>query len=350
MDCQTRARKYYINGLVYTLFIVLFVSVSAAAQQGGHVIKLAPELDEIISVEAVVEKVAGGFRFLEGPVWIENGNYLIFSDIPGNKIYRLDTDSGETSVFLDKSGFTGDDPTGIGREVNEGQAIFYNLGSNGATLDGQGRLVFNAMGDREIVRMEPDGSRTTLASHYQGMRLNSTNDLVYTFDGALYFTDPPSALRGSDNDPGKQMDYNGVFMLRDSTLQLLTKNIFHPNGLAFSPDEKVFYVDDNRTRKVYRFDVNDDGTISNQQDFVDMTGDPTVGNPDGMKVDTLGNLYVAGAGGVWVVSPEGKNLGKIVFPERASNMTFGDADARTLYVTARTGLYRVRVNIPGIRP
>jgi gluconolactonase len=206
------------------------------------------------------------------------------------------------------------------------------------------------MGDRQVVRLDADGRRTVLASHFEGKRLNSTNDLVYKSDSSLYFTDPPSGLRGGDDDPDKQLEFNGVFMLRGSSLKLLTTNIFHPNGLAFSPDEKYFYVDDNRTRKVYRFTVEQDGSISGEEVFVDMTGDPSVGNPDGMKVDTRGNLYVAGAGGIWVVSPEGKPLGKIVFPERASNMTFGDADAMTLYVTARTSLYRVRVKVPGIRP
>jgi gluconolactonase len=154
-------------------------------------------------------------------------------------------------------------------------------------------------------------------------------------------------LRGGDEDPVKELDYNGVFMLKDSELQLLTREFLRPNGITFSPDERYLYIASTRSRKVTRFDVKDDGTIENDQVFVDMTGDPAIGNPDGMKVDVNGNLYVAGAGGIWVVSAAGVHLGKLIFPERASNMTFGDADAKTLYVTARTGLYRIRLKLPG---
>jgi gluconolactonase len=335
----------------YILFLLLvLIANPLAAQAPGHVLRMDPALDAIIAVDEKIEKVVGGYRFLEGPVWVSNGSYLVFSDIPGNKIYKWDPTEDRVSVLLDRSGFTGNDATGVGREVNEGGEIFYNLGSNGITLDHQGRLVFNAMGDRQIVRLEPDGSRTILTSHFQGKRLNSTNDLVYRSDGTLYFTDPPSALRGSDNDPGKELDYNGVFMLRGTDLHLLTKEIFHPNGLVFSPDEKFLYINDNRTRKITRFEVQADGGIANGAVFVDMTGDPSIGNPDGMKVDEAGNLYSAGAGGVWVVSPQGELLGKIVLPERASNMAFGDSDSKTLYITARTSIYRVRLRLPGIRP
>lgn len=337
---------------VHHLVLMLLCACTDAsvAQDPGSIIRIDPALDNIVSVDAQVDQVVKGHHFVEGPVWISNGNYLVFSDIPDNKIYKWDPADGKVSVLLDRSGFTGTDATGVGREVNEGGEIFYNIGSNGITLDSEGRLVFNAMGDRQIVRIESDGKRTVLASHYQGKRLNSTNDLVYRSNGTLYFTDPPSGLRGSDEDPGKELDFNGVFMLKDGELNLLTRNIFHPNGLVFSPDEKYLYVNDNRTRQITRFEVLDDGSIANAEIFVDMTADKSIGNPDGMKVDKAGNLYAAGAGGVWVVSPQGKLLGKIVLPERASNMAFGDADGKTLYITARTGIYRVRLKHPGIRP
>ncbi|MGY8814123.1 MAG: SMP-30/gluconolactonase/LRE family protein [Gammaproteobacteria bacterium] len=307
-------------------------------------------MNDVVSPDAAIEKVAGNFLFLEGPVWINDDNILVFSDIPGNKIHKLNTLAGEVSLLLNRSGFTGTDATSIGREVNEGNGIFYNLGSNGATLDPQGRLVFNAMGDRQIIRLEHNGIRTVLASHYQGKRLNSTNDLVYKSDGTLYFTDPPSALRGGDTDPTKELDFNGVYMLKDDSLILLSREFNRPNGLTFLPDEKFLYIANARARQVCRFEVLEDGTISNGIVFIDMTGDATIGNPDGMKVDSLGNLYVAGAGGIWVVSAEGIHLGKLLFPERASNMTFGDTDAKTLYVTARTSIYRVRLKLSGLRP
>lgn len=336
--------------LMVTMLIAILFSFTAMGQDVGRVVSHDPRLEAIIDQDAVVEKVADGFKFTEGPVWFNDGHYLLFSDIPQNKIFKWDANSDKVSVYLEKSGFTGDDPAGIGREVNEGTEIFYNLGSNGVTKDAQGRIVFNAMGDRAIVRLEHDGSRTVLASHYQGKRLNSTNDLVYNSKGWLYFTDPPSGLRGGHDDPDMQLDYSGVFMLKDSGLHLLTRHVYHPNGLTFSPDGRYLFVNDNRARKIYRFDLEEDGTIFNMQVFVDMTDHPGIGNPDGMKFDTEGNMYAAGADGIWVVSPAGEHLGTIEFPERASNMTFGGDEARTLYVSARTSIYRVRVNIPGIRP
>lgn len=326
------------------------IAASAATGQEAGVVRLDPRLDAIVDADAAVEKVAGGFKFTEGPVWFGNGRYLVFSDIPQNRMYRWDADSGDVTVYLERSGFTGTDPTGIGREVKEGSEAFYNIGSNGATLDRQGRLVISAMGDRQIVRLEPNGGRTVLASHFDSKRLNSTNDLVYSSKGWLYFTDPPSGLRGGHDDPDKQLPFSGVFMIGDSGLQLVTNHVYHPNGVTLSTDERYLFVNDNRARKIYRFELLDDGTVFNMQVFVDMKDDPGIGNPDGMKVDTEGNMYAAGAGGVWVISPAGEHLGTIQFPERASNMTFGEDDAKTLFVTARTGLYRIRVNIPGIRP
>jgi len=330
--------------------VLLINSFTALAQGADPVLRLDPGINTLIPTDVKIEKVVEGFRFVEGPVWNKHTNSLVFSDIPGNKIHKWDPLTGQVSVVLDPSGFTGADATGVGREVKEGGEVFYNIGSNGVTLDANGRLVFNAMGDRQVVRLEMDGRRSVLASAYEGKRLNSGNDLVYRRDGALYFTDPPSGLRGSDEDPDKQMDYNGVFMLKDGKLHLLTQDIFHPNGIAFSHDEKILYVNDNRTRQITAFTVQDDGTVHNPRIFVDMTADKAEGNPDGMKVDLVGNMYAAGAGGVWVVSPQGKLLGKIVLPERASNMAFGDADGKTLYITARTSIYRIRLLQAGSLP
>jgi len=329
---------------------LLFSSLTVLAQGADPILRLDPALNTLIPTDVKIEKVVEGFRFVEGPVWDKRTNTLVFSDIPGNKIHKWDPATGQVSVVLDPSGFTGADATGVGREVNEGGGVFYNIGSNGVTVDAEGRLVFNAMGDRQVVRLEADGKRSVLASEFEGKRLNSGNDLVYRRDGALYFTDPPSGLRGSDEDPDKQMDYNGVFMLKDGKLHLLTKEIFHPNGIAFSHDEKILYVNDNRTRQITGFTVQADGTIQNPRIFVDMTNDKSEGNPDGMKVDLVGNMYAAGAGGVWVVNPQGKLLGKIVLPERASNMAFGDADGKTLYMTARTSIYRIRLLQAGPLP
>ena len=333
---------------VFAILILVMASAAMRAQTPG-LIRLDPALDKIIAPDAKIEKLAEGFRFTEGPVWVKNGGYLLFSDIPANKIHKW-TPDGKVSVYLEPSGYTGGDTTGVGREVREGDGdVFYNLGSNGITLDKQGRVTFNAMGDRAIVRLEADGKRTVLADKFEGKRLNSTNDLVYRSDGALYFTDPPSALRGGDTDPSKELPYRGVFLLKDGKLQLLIRDI-GPNGLALSPDEKYFYVNDNVARTILRFDVQPDGTITNRKVLVDMSGEKAAGNPDGMKVDTAGNIYCTGAGGLWIISPDGKHLGTLTFPWQPSNMAFGGDDGKALFVTARKALYRVRVKIDGVHP
>jgi gluconolactonase len=312
-------------------------------------IRLDPALDAVISPAAKIEKIAEAFRFTEGPVWVNRrsepgGGYLLFSDIPANKIHKW-TPDGKVTVYLEPSGYTGGDTTGVGREVKEPDGeVFYNLGSNGITLDPQGRVTFNAMGDRAIVRLEPDGRRTILADKFEGKRLNSTNDLVYRSDGALYFTDPPSALRGGDTDPKKELPYNGVFLLKDGKLTLLIRDI-RPNGLAFSPGGKYFYVNDNVARTILRYDVRPDGTIANRKVLVDMSGEKEAGNPDGMKVDSAGNIYCTGAGGVWIISPAGKHLGTIKLPTQPSNMAFGGGDGKTLFITARKAVYRLPVKI-----
>ena len=332
---------------VILLSVAATVSAAAHAQEKGPVVRLDPALDAIVASDAKVETVAEGFGFTEGPVWVRKGGYLLFSDIPANVIHKWSPGDRKVSVFLDKSGFTGTDPTGVGALRPDGRAL---IGSNGLTVDRQGRVIFCAHGDRQIVRLEADGRRTTLASHYEGKRLNSPNDVVLKSDGALYFTDPPAGLRGRDQDPKKELPYNGVFLLKGGKLQLLIQDLPFPNGVTFSPDEKVFYVNSAADRKIFRLEVKPDGTVANRQLFMDMTSDKAEGNPDGMKVDEKGNLYSTGPGGIWIMSPAGKHLGTIAFPEVPANLAFGDADGKTLYVTARTGLYRIRLQIPGVRP
>jgi gluconolactonase len=206
------------------------------------------------------------------------------------------------------------------------------------------------MGDRQVVRVEADGRRTVLASHFEGKRLNSTNDLVFKRNGSLYFTDPPSGLRRRNEDPKKELPFNGVYLLKDGKLQLLAKDLANPNGIALSPDEKILYVNSSADRKIYRFDVRPDDTVANGRLIVDMGAEKAPGAPDGMKVDEKGHLYSTGAGGIWVMTPEGKHLGTLVFPEQPANLAFGDADGRMLYVTARSSVYRIRLRIPGVRP
>jgi gluconolactonase len=335
-----------LSGLLLAL-----LPLAAVAQGTQTVIRLDPALDAIVARDAKVERVATGFGFTEGPVWVREGGFLIFSDIPANVIHRVNPADGTVSAFLDKTGFTGADASDVGGEQTnaKGERIFL-IGSNGVTVDPQGRVAFNAMGDRQVVRVEPDGRRTVLASRFEGKRLNSTNDLVFKRNGSLYFTDPPSGLRRRNEDPKKELPFNGVFLLKDGKLQLLTRDLVNPNGIALSPDEKVLYVNSSADRKIFRFDVRPDDTIADGRLIVDMSAEKAPGVPDGMKVDEKGHLYSTGAGGIWVMSPEGKHLGTLVFPEQPANLAFGDANGRTLYVTARSSVYRIRLKIPGVRP
>lgn len=265
------------------------------------------------------EQVASGFQFTEGPVWHPDG-YLLFSDIPAARIYRY-TPGGEVEVWREASG-----------------------NSNGLTLDRQGRLVACEHGNRRVSRTEPDGSIITLADQYDGGRLNSPNDVVVKSDGTIYFTDPPYGIAPEQ----REQPCNGVYrILPDGTIERLIDDFDRPNGLAFAPDESVLYIDDSPRRHVRAFDVLSDGRLANSRIIADMDH-PQPGSPDGMKVDAEGHLYVAGATGVWVFEPDGTHLGVIATPERPANCAWGDADRQTLYITARTSLYRIRTRIPGV--
>jgi gluconolactonase len=305
-----------------------------------RVVRNDPGLDSILTPGAKIEKLAGGFLFTEGPVWDREGGYLLFSDPNNNQIYRW-TQDGEVSVYRTHSGYTG---------MNIGE--YGQSGSNGLTFDKQGRLTINEHGNRRVTRLEKNGVLTVLADRYEGKRLNSPNDLVYRSDGALYFTDPPFGLPRFFDDPRKELPYSGVFCLIDGQLKLVSTDLTGPNGLAFSPGEKYLYVDNWDLKKeiIMRYDVRPDGTLVNGKIFFDATGEPGENAWDGMKVDQRGNLYLSGPDGLWVVSPEGKHLGTIVGPEHPHNMAWGDEDGKTLYLCAQTGLYRIRFNVPGIRP
>ena len=302
----------------------------------AQVTRLDPALDAIVPRDAKIEKLAEGFLFTEGPIWVPDG-YLLFSDPNTNTIYRWSDNDG-LSVFRTKSGYTGVDVGEYGQP-----------GSNGLTLDREGRLTINEHGNRRVTRLEKNGSLTILADRYQGQRLNSPNDLVYKTDGSLYFTDPPFGLPKFFADPRKETPFSGVYRWSDGKVQLLTTDVTGPNGLAFSPDEQYLYLGnwDEKKKTVTRYEVKPDGTLSNGTLFFDMTSAPGEDAIDGLKVDQQGNVYVSGPGGLWILSPAGKHLGTIVGPEHPHNFAWGDADAKTLYLTAQTGLYRIRLSVPG---
>jgi len=309
-----------------------------------EIVKVDPALNHIVAPGTQLEKLAGGFLFTEGPVWVpataNTSGYLLFSDPNANTIYRWSAE-GQVSVFRTKSGYSGFD-------VGE----YHQPGSNGLTIDNKGRLTINQHGNRRVIRVEPRGNITVLADNYDGKRLNSPNDLVYRSDGALYFTDPPFGLPKVFDDPSKELPYSGVYCVKDGQVKLVSTDLDAPNGLAFSPDEKILYVNNwNDKRKVIlRYDVSEDCTLSNSRLFFDMKDAPGNDALDGLKVDRQGNVYSTGPGGLWIISPEGKQLGLIKGPEDPHNMAWGDDDGKTLYITALTGIYRIRMNVAGVRP
>lgn len=303
------------------------------------VTRLDPALDAIVPRDPQIEKLADGFLFTEGPVWVPDG-YLLFSDPNSNTIYRW-SDVDGLSVFRTKSGYTGTD---VGQ--------YRQPGSNGLALDAEGRVTINEHGNRRVTRLEKNGSLTVLADRYDGKRLNSPNDLVYRSDGSLYFTDPPFGLPKFFDDPRKELPFSGVYRSSNGILQLLTRDLSGPNGIAFSPDEKVLYVGnwDEKHKTVTRYELNADGALGTARVFADLTTESGEDAIDGLKVDREGNVYVSGPGGIWIFSSEGKALGTISGPEHPHNFAWGGADGRTLYLTAQTGLYRIRLNVPGSRP
>ena len=342
--------------------VILFVAITgvrvATAQKPSDraVVRLDPALDALVSPDAKLEVVKGGFGFTEGALWVQKGKsgYLLFSDIPANVIYKW-TPDGKLSVYLDHSGYTGQDIWRVGFIQTNGKdrndplfEEFPMIGSNGLALDRQGRLIIATWAGRSIDRIENNGKRTVLADRYEGKRFGGTNDVVVKKDGSIYFTDGFGGLRLREKDPKKELDFGGVYMLRNGKVSRVITDIPNTNGVAFSPDEKYLYANGSRDKFVKRYEVQPDGTLVNGTMFIDISKDPTPGITDGLRVDSKGNLYETAAGGVWIISPEGKHLGTILTPELAANVEFGDADRKTLYIAARTSIYKIRVNTPGM--
>jgi len=311
----------------------------------GKVHRLDPALDEILPPDARIELLAAGFEWAEGPLWIKdaaakNGGYLIFSDIPRNSVMKWEEGIG-ISLFMKPSGYTG--ITDYGKEP----------GCNGLALDPQGRILFCEHGDRRVSVLTKDGGKLTLADRYEGKRLNSPNDLVVHSSGAIYFTDPPFGLPNRHTDPRRELDYLGVFRLAtDGKLTLLTKELPSPNGLAFAPDERILYVANSARDQAHlrAYPVKEDGTLGEAKVFIDLAkegSDPAMkGGCDGLKVDAKGNVFATGPGGVWIISPEGKRLGRLETGERTANVAWGN-DGSVLYLAADMYLCRVITKTKG---
>ncbi|MEG4580343.1 SMP-30/gluconolactonase/LRE family protein [Microcoleus sp. MON1_C5] len=314
------------------LLIVLSLAVSNPSQKlRGNLTKLTAQTEnkekknavqDIVDDSAKLEKVAGNFQFIEGPLWHPDG-FLLFSDIPANIIYKLASNQ-QVEVFRTPSGK-----------------------ANGNTLDKENRLLTGEHENRRVSRTEKDGKVITLADKYEGKRLNSPNDLVVKSDGSIYFTDPSYGVTKDQEELG----FYGVYRLAsDGKLTLLVKDLVLPNGIAFSPDEQKLYVNNSEAGYIAVFDVKPDGTVTNERLFADLKDASQSGVPDGLKVDVEGNVYTTGPGGVWIFSPDGKLLGKISVPETATNVAWGESDRKTLYITANTSLYRIRLKIAGVWP
>jgi len=271
----------------------------------------------------MVERIATGLQFTEGPVWNAHEGFLLFSDIPANRILKWSQQGGVT-ILREPSG-----------------------NSNGLTYDREGRLLICEHGNRRLSGLDRDGAYTVLADRFEGKRLNSPNDVVVKSDGKIYFTDPPYGIKPEQ----QELPFQGVFRLNPDTRQLalLVADFARPNGLAFAPDEEVLYIADSSDRRHVRaFDVNQDGTLSRSRIFAEIRSEEP-GPPDGMKVDVEGNLYVSAAGGIWVFSSKAERLGVVKTPETPANCAWGGTDWRNLLITARTSLYSIRLNVPGVK-
>jgi gluconolactonase len=332
------------------LFLTCGVLLSAERREpagAGTIVRYDPRFDQLVPQGAKLEKLADGFLWVEGPVWVKDGGYLLFSDIPRNAIWKWTEDQGK-SIFLQPSGLA--DPVQA--------ALLREPGTNGLRLDAQGRLLACDHGNRMVWRMDlKTKKKTVLADRYQGKRFNSPNDLVLDRQGNIYFTDPPYGLmrKGAPDEetPGRELDFCGVWRLTpDGRLTLLTKELSRPNGIALSPDEKTLYVANSDPQRAIwmAYPLRPDGTLGPGRVFADVTVwvGKKKGLPDGLKVDRSGNLFATGPGGVLVFSPEATLLGILETGVPTANCAFGGDDGRTLFIAADKALLRIRLNTQGL--
>lgn len=330
---------------VMMLLSLAITSVAGAAKNEsittiGHIVKMDSRLDQLLSEEAKIEVLAMGFKWSEGPLWISEGNsgYLLFSDIPRNSVMKWQEGEG-LSLYMKPSGYTG--VADYGREP----------GSNGLALDREGRILFCEHGDRRLSRLTKNGGKRTLADNYRGKRLNSPNDATIKRNGDIYFTDPPYGLPKRFDDPHRELDFCGVYRLStDGELTLLTKEMTRPNGIAFSPDERILYVAQSDPARpiIKAFPVQVDGTLGTGRTFHNFTQfcQQHRGLPDGLKVDRQGNLFATGPGGVYVLTSQGEILGRIHTGKPTANCTWGN-DGSVLYITSNDLLCRVNTKTIG---
>ncbi|QTN30974.1 SMP-30/gluconolactonase/LRE family protein [Akkermansiaceae bacterium] len=311
--------------------LFLFAIASVHAEMSFE--RLDPAFDMLIPADAEIKVLATGFKWAEGPVWdVENGE-LLFSDVPNNVIHAWD--GSKIREFMRPSGYTG--LKGYGRES----------GSNGLTFDAQGRLILAEHGDRRVSILTKGGGKMTLADRFEGKRFNSPNDVVVHSSGAIYFTDPIYGLPKGEDDPLREIGFCGVYRIgTDGGVSLVTKELERPNGLAFSPDEKTLYVANSHgPRKIIlAVSINADGGAAGQGVFFDAKELEGKGSMDGLKVDPSGNLWATGPGGLLVISPQGKLLGRVLTGKATANVSFGGKNSKTVFLTAHDTLLSVPRN------
>jgi len=299
------------------LVLILVTSFCLSSIYGQHLEVNDPALLDLVDKESTVIKISDGYQFTEGPVWNDEGQYLLFSDIPANTIYKVHP-TGEISPFRQPS-----------------------QNANGLTFDKEGNLFIAEHSGRKISRLSPDGNYSTVVDNYKGVALNSPNDVITDSKGAIYFTDPPY---GRPKNATDTLGFNGVYRFFKGKSQLIADDLYRPNGLALSPDERTLYVANSGQPKVFmKYPVSKSGKVGKGKVFYNASSLNGEGNPDGIKVDQLGNIFATGPGGVLVFSPDSKLLGTIKFPETPANLTFGGPDGKTLFVSARTGLYSIHL-------
>ena len=342
---------------------LLAFGTAAAAQTGvqigapsdsAAVSVLQPQATQLVDPAENPVKLADGFAFTEGPIWVRRGGYLLFTDIPGNVIWKL-VPGKRASVYRLNAGYIGPEIFRVGGLNDNGFAKddpryveYAMIGPDGLALDRQGRVVMATFAGRSIARLERDGRRVELTGSFHGQRFNGPNDLVVKSDGAIYFTDTFGGLRKRANDPRKALPINAVLRWKNGAISEVVTDMAMVNGLAFSPGEKILYVNGNTDNYINAYDVHADGSLGKGRLFFTLDGDKATGTTDGMKVDRRGDVWVTGPGGIWIISPGGVHLATIHFPEKPINFTFGGADHRTLFVTAHTGIYSLRTRVSGL--
>jgi gluconolactonase len=325
--------KTWVSVTLLLFFVITLADRGARAQTPDDkpVTRLDPALDSLVSADAKLEVVKRGFEYTEGTNWVQKGKtgYLLFSDIRAKVLYKM-TPDGHGSMLVENAGYRGP--------------------IDGLTLDPKGGIVLCTLSGRSIDLLKRNGKHTILADRYEGKQFGGPNDVVVKKDGTVYFTDPPTPVGRpgfSPKDPAKELEFPGLYMIKHGKVILVVKDMSNFNGLAFSNDEKYLYVNANTLNYIRRYEVQPDDTLANGQLLIDMSTDTSPGITDGMRVDSEGNIYESGPGGVWIVSPEGKHLGTIHTPEKVTNLSFGDPDWKTVYISARTTIYKIRVNTAG---